>query len=235
MATVADLVSTYPYLLGSLIALAIFSVGYAVCPRGQKGPMLISAGLSAPYALASVLVVPAYWEPVRIATFLAGPEDLIFSFANGGILWVLVVRWAQNHVSVNLRWKRILRRYIACTVYAFGVGLALRACGVYVVTSLTVGFLFVAATVLYRRLAWLPTFIRSALSFLILYLLVTVLTLTVCPDFIKQWTAQTPWTQPIWGVPLGEIVFPVVFGIVWPSMMVYAFDAKRVANLQGQG
>jgi hypothetical protein len=39
--------------------------------------------------MASVFFVPYCWSPVRVADFPAGPEDFIFSFANGGIAWLL--------------------------------------------------------------------------------------------------------------------------------------------------
>ena len=78
------LAADYPYLLGGLLMLLAFALG-AVLSSGQRRPILTSAVLSAPYACSSVFFVPEYWEPRRTASFVAGPEDTLFSLAGGGL------------------------------------------------------------------------------------------------------------------------------------------------------
>ena len=82
-------VQTYPYLMLSLTMLGIFLLALARSPRQVRGFAALSGLLAAPFALTSFLVVPEYWRPVRIAEFLAGPEDIIFTFASAGTAYLL--------------------------------------------------------------------------------------------------------------------------------------------------
>lgn len=87
--------STHPYLAFSLLLLGVFLVGLWTVPQPRR-PTLLAALGSAPSALVSVFFVPEYWQPTRVATLLTGLEDIIFSFATGGTMWLLGA-WPMRH------------------------------------------------------------------------------------------------------------------------------------------
>jgi hypothetical protein len=56
----------------------------------HRTPALVSAALCAPSAGFALLFVPAYWHPKLIVAIPVGVEDVLFSFANGGLAWLMI-------------------------------------------------------------------------------------------------------------------------------------------------
>ena len=221
------LVSTYRYLAVSLVLLIIFVAGLVVS-QGQRRLMLLSGLLSAPYALASVSFVPEYWNPVRVANFLTGPEDIIFSFANGGIVWLLSICLVQRRTTVSLQTGRLLRRYIVCTSSGSVFILVCRFSGFGVMTSVMVSVVALGVLLLWRRGKLWPLPVAGAIGFTLLYLVLTVAVSMIWPDYFLQWNADNLWGPSLLRVPLEEIVWAFGYGAVWPLLMAYVFDARLV-------
>jgi len=221
------LFSAYPYLALSLALFIIFVAGLVVF-QGQRRLMLLSGLLSAPYALASVGFVPEYWNPVRVANFLTGPEDIIFSFANGGIVWLLSIWLVQRRVTLSLQTGRLFRRYIACTSSGVALILVCRFSGLGVMTSVTVSIVALGVLLLWRRGELWPIPVAGAIGFTLLYLVLTVAVSMIWPDYLMQWNADNLWGPIFLGVPLEEVVWAFGYGAVWPLLMAYVFDARLV-------
>lgn len=80
-----DFINYHAYLWMSLCLLELALLSWVLVPS-QRRLMLISGLLSTPFALTSYFFVPDYWQPDRMAVFITGFEDIIFSFANGMIV-----------------------------------------------------------------------------------------------------------------------------------------------------
>ncbi len=224
--------SAYPYLALSLALLIIFVAGLVVSQE-QRRLMLLSGLLSAPFALASFFFVPEYWNPVRVANFLTGPEDIMFSFANGGIVWLLATWLVQRRITLGLQTGRLLRRYIVCTSSSVALILVCRFSGLGVMTSVMVGIVALGVLLLWRRGQLWPISVAGGIGFTLLYLVSVGAVSAIWPDFLLQWNADNLWGPSLLRVPLEEVVWAFGYGAVWPLLMAYVFDARLVLpNMQ---
>ncbi len=222
----ASFFSTYPYAFGSLLLLAVCVAGLAICPRRHRRPMVLSALISAPYAFMSFVFVPRYWDPVRVFELSAGPEDVVFSFANGGTAWLLAIWLVRDRVRIVLRPGRIALVCVASTAPALIMTIVCSARGMPVMPVAMVTMLLTGAVLLgVRRELW-PLPVAGAMGFTPIYFAVFGAVIAMWPHALAQWNAEQLWGISLLRVPLEEVAFAAVFGSVWPLLMGVALDAR---------
>jgi hypothetical protein len=223
--------SDYTYLCFSLVSLLVFLVGLMAC-RKQSRPMRfspwISALLSAPFAFLSCFFIPSYWEPVRITEFWStGIEDIIFSFANGGMVWIMATSTIRNRLILNIQTRRLLWRYLVCTVSGISFGMPLFLLGFDNPMHITfIGMAAATAVLLWLRKELWPLLVVGALSFGFLYTVACSITFALALDFIRQWNAEALLGFCLLGVPIEEITWSVSFGGLWPLIVAFIFDVR---------
>lgn len=188
--------------------------------------MIISAILSAPFGFVSIFFVPEYWDPVRIASFLTGLEDIIFSFANGGIVWLFAVSLFSNHIIVDLNLKKIIERYIICGLLGELVFLMFWLSGHKVMTSSIMSVFFIGIIILFLKPKLFSIFLVGLISFTIFYILLLKLSFIIWPSFLNFWNFDNLIGTFILGMPVEEILWAAGFGAVWPVLMAYILDAR---------
>jgi hypothetical protein len=210
----------------SMVLLMLFATGYIISPKKQRRLLLISALLSTPFSFASVFFVPEYWNPVRIAPFVVGIEDLLFSFSTGGIVWMLATWSLHNYIDTELRLQRTIKRYFIYIVSGTAVNVMLYILGVGVMTATLIGILLVAtALFLLRRKFW-PLIITGMIGFVIFYFVIIKVIFMLFPAFPPQWTTENLWGFRVWGVPIEEVIWAMVYGAVWPLFMAYVLNVR---------
>jgi hypothetical protein len=219
--------SAYPYLAWSLVLMAAVGAGFAVCPARQRRPMLLSGLLAAPLALvSSSAFVPDYWKPVCIAQFLASPEDILFSFASGGIVWLMAAGFLRTRMAVDVRPKRLVRRYLLCTVLGLVLSLGCVLSGARPMTAAIVVGLGLGVALLWRRSDLWPMAMAGLVGFGAFYSAWLCGVSFATPWFCDQWNAEGLWGPRLRGIPLEEYVWGAGFGAVWPVFAAYLFDAR---------
>lgn len=222
----ARFIHAYPYLMLSLTMLLLFFVALACCPRPIRPLMVLSGALAAPFALTSVLVVPAYWSPSRLAVLLAGPEDVLFSFASAGLASLASVWLLRHRVAFQPRPERIWWRYVGGAVGGLAVGDLCWRLGGGPMTATVTAFGALVAVILWRRREFWPLFIAGVFGYAIVYVTALKLWYVLVPGFKGQWNIDALWGPVIMGVPLDEIVWSAAFGGAWPLFAMYLFDAR---------
>ncbi len=164
-----NLFYAFPYLTMSLILFALFLVGLALRP-GDREPMLLSGLLQGPYALASILFVPDYWNPVRVAEgYLTGPEDVLFSVANGGLAWLLATWPIRDRLTLNPRLSRFLTAYAVCALSGLTLVLVCWRSGIPVMDAVLIAMVAVTAVLgLMQPRLW-PIPVSGSVCFAVLY------------------------------------------------------------------
>jgi hypothetical protein len=217
-------VGSYPYFLGCIILLLVFCCLFLLFP-GQRRAMWLSAALSTPFSLATLFLVPHYWMPRRLGDLLVGVEDCIFSFATGGIAWVLAVLFMEGRIHLPREIKPSWVRYLACIVTGGWLIVVCRFLGLGFMMSTLLSiygvglFLFISQ----RRLWFLA--LGGGFSFLLLYAAIFLVCLYFYPHFLKQWNPGAILAL-IWGVPLQELAWALGFGITWPLYMAFVFNVQ---------
>jgi len=218
-------VSEYPYLITSVIMVSAFGMAL-VFNANHRRSSLVSAALSAPFALSSVLFVPEYWNPHRIACWVAGPEDFLFSFAGGGLVWLLAVRLATPRPILSMSAGRIARRYLSFTCGFFAlVLLFVNLLDLRMMTAVVASGAMVFALLLALRPDLGSLAVRVGVVYSIVYTLFCAGAYSAFPSFLDHWNTDnlTGWT--VLSVPIEEAVWALVFATCWAIGMGYAFDA----------
>lgn len=223
----------YIYLYGSLVLLGSWTICLVVFPL-QRKLATISSFPSMPLACASVLFVPEYWQPIRLLDGMTGIEDLIFSFATGGLAWVASMWLLPRRIIVNLIWHRHLTRYL----YTVGIGvvlwLTLWLLGFSVMTAALVDCLAFTLLNLALRPELIPLAIRGALGFAAPYMAFAILGGTLFPGFYEQWNHANLWGVYLLSVPLEEGAWALAFGALWPVFLSCVLE-MRLETTTGQG
>lgn len=221
------LLASYPYLGMSLALLLLLLGGLLVRPEARR-LALLSGLLQAPLGFLSVFFVPDYWAPARLFAFGAGPEDLLFSFSAGGLVWFIASSSSSHRLEVEIAAGRILRRYAAFALPGVAAGALLWWSGVGPMhATFAVGA--VAVAILARRQRWaLPLSAAGAVGFALLYAAVLKGAYLLWPAFPEQWSTAGAWGLSVWGLPLEEIVWAAGGGAAWPLFMAELTGARRV-------
>jgi len=217
--------STYPYLGMSLAMLVLLLGGTLAHPR-QRRMALLSGALQAPLGFLSVFFVPGYWVPNRLTVFGAGVEDLLFSFASGGLVWLLATVPLGRGGDGTLEPRRIFGRYAAFALPSIGAGALLWWLGFGAMNAT-----FVVGSAATLVLAWrhrraLHLSLVGALGFGILYGTILKGSYWLWPEFPAQWTAAGSWGIEVWELPLEEIAWAAGGGAAWP-LFVTDLTASR--------
>ncbi len=218
----------YPYLCLALIVFACAVAGFVTCPR-QRCPMLISALISAPYALASVVFVPEYWNPIRIACFLTGPEDIIFSLSNGGLVWLLGVWPLRKRIALRMNLARMFWRTFVFTMLCGMITMSLWLCGLRIMTATLTSIVIMLLPLLVWlcRDLWLVA-VSGAIGFSVFYAAMLIMVNLLFPHFCSQWNIENLSGYLAFGFPIEELIWAFAFGAFWPLFMVYILDVHIV-------
>ena len=221
-------ITNYPYLILTLVLLMLFAAGLIISPAKQRWPMVVSGLLSIPCSFASIVFVPEYWNPVRIVTFIIGPEDLIFSFTTGAIVWLLATWPLRNYIGLKLQPRLIIRRYLIVFLIGLSVSAISLLAGFGVMISTIFGILSVGIFILCLRKNLWPIQLIGMISFVIFYLIIIKVAFIIFPEILQQWTASNLWGPDVWGIPLDEIAWAAGMGAIWPLIIAYLFDVRMV-------
>ena len=219
-------IHTYPYLMLSLTMLGVFLGALALTLRRLRSMALLSGMLAAPFALTSPLFVPSYWSPARVAGTLTGIEDVVFSFAAGGLAWLASVWLFRHRVEFQLRPKRMWWQYAAGTACGLAVGHSSWRLGASHMAASAIACGALTAVILWRRRELWRLAVAGALAYALVYVVVLKLWYVLVPSFGTQWNAGALWGPTVFGVPLDEVVWAVAFGLAWPAFAAYLLDAR---------
>lgn len=219
------LASTYSYLILSLFLLIFAFLALALCPRSLRSAVLLSGLFSIPSVLASLDLVPAYWDPVRVAEFWIGPEDAIFSFSTGIIAFVVALWPIRKRIQVVFQTKPILIRLVLC--YLCGFLLTKFFLRVFHIEPMQAALLTIIAigfglAILRKELIILSVY--GVVSFTLFYTLYVKVGFLMFPEFINQWNLTVLSGISPLGIPLEEIAWAIAYGAVWPLMTGYILD-----------
>ncbi len=220
---------TYPFLIISLVLTLVFGLAWLACPAMR--PMIWrSSLLSAPFGLTSVVFVPEYWQPVRVAEFICGPEDIIFSLANGGIVWAAAMWFKRRQKWQWISWGQALKRYLVVVAVCWAVSASLWLLGLAVMPAVLVSVYCLAGYILWQSPQLLVPALRAGLIFGLFYSLILTGGMALWPHFLDQWNLTVRSGIKFGLIPVEELAWAVGFGLTWPLFMTHVFKAGPVED-----
>jgi hypothetical protein len=226
-----NLPGMFPYLIFSLLILLIFAMGVSLVPVRFKRSVTLSGILSAPTSLTSIGFVPEYWNPKRIVPFEIGPEDVIFSFSTGGIIWLFAIMIVSLKYDVRHNSRIVLKQYLGLlffgTLILFLVWLT--RIDIMLATIITVSV--IGVWILLQRPDYIVFGITGAFIFSAFYYFVLKGLFLLFPEFPGQWTIDKLYGIQISGIPVEEIVWAFAAGAVWPLIVAYLLKVQLIKKI----
>lgn len=221
-----ELVHTYPYLVASLVMLAVCLLGLPVCCRKQRLPMILSALLATPCSVHTLALEPRYWHPTRVVFSRFGPEDLLIAFGCGGTVWLISTWLVRDRLTVHLDPRKMAWRYLLVALGVLVVGGICWLLGTRPMTAMIAAFALVVLWILLLESGFWPLALAGLAGFTLLYIAVTKPVITLSPEFASQWNAAGLWGPRFLGIPVDEIAAAAGYGMAWPLFAAFLFDAR---------
>ncbi len=221
--------SDYPYLCWCLLLTAIFVLFFFLAKRFRK-VMLWGGSASAMFSLSAVFFVPDYWNPVLVIQAPIGLEDMLFSFANGGIVAFISFSAFRDRIRFNYSLSGLLIKYLFCTNLGALLCYFFYRAGVPVMTCCLLAMPVVGVVLLVINRRHWPLSLIGALGFTLLYMAVTGLLSLRFPTFYRQWTMENLLGLRFLGFPVEEYFWAFGFGAVFPLILASAMGITWVTR-----
>lgn len=216
----------FPYLIFSLLLFLVFALGLTLIPVRFKRSVYQSAMLSAPISLASFVFVPGYWNPKRIVPYEIGPEDVIFSFSTGGIIWLFIILIISLKYDVRHNGRIFFKQYAGFLFFGSLLFFLVWLTRVNIMLATIITVLIIGIWILLYRRDYLILSIIGALIFTLFYFCILKGFFVMFPEFPGQWSMEELYGIQILGIPLEEIMWAFSTGAVWPLIVAYLLNVQ---------
>jgi len=205
----------HAYLIGNLFFLAVWIILFLYRRDLRRKILIMSLAIAPMGPLSQLFYSRDYWHPQLFNGWLIGIEDLLFSFAIGGIATVIYEelfgkKYMKRHLSAHPKWMFAVALF--GIVWMFVGNLVLGFNSIYVST---LGFLIIGASFLFFRHDLLKDALFSALFVGGLMFVFYLLFGFIFDGIIQEWWMLKNISGIIiLGAPLEELMWGFGWGFV---------------------
>jgi hypothetical protein len=222
-----DFINTHPYLIANIPLFFLIAMAVKVVKPDNYRRLSLWSGLAClPCSILALLHNKSYWNPTRLGNWPIGIEDLVFSFVTGTMVWLLA-GWPYRHrLTNNIRLSVWVRRTLFTGLIFGGICLLLWESGIIGLENTLIAGILTLLIILLRKPALWPLTASGVLFFLPIYVFIVKIQFSVWPDYLLQWNLTGPLGATFLGIPIGEMVYAVVFAAVWPTYIAFICDVR---------
>jgi len=226
----------YPYLFANLLSFSVLMcAARLLLGPAQRRTMILSGLANVPSFGLLIYLEEEYWRPARMGGWALGLEDALCSFVVAAMAWFIVGLFFQDRILLKMRGAMVFRRYLLMAGLSMAVFLLVFFAGLSGMAALVVACSGVAVFLLVTQRPLWPLALLGLFAFPAVYLSVARVDFWLWPDFVSQWSLQPPWGLRFLGIPLGEIIWSLVFGAYWPLFTAYIFNGRARGNVRPSG
>lgn len=228
-----EILKTYPYFFANLPMLILCAVFPMLLRDGKAMRTAYYSGLGCmPCSLAALLYNDRYWQPVRLGLLPYGIEDLMFAYIVGIMIWMSV--WWLLHEELLIGAASIPKaivRLLPVGAVSGVLAAALYAAGIDPMTTvLAAGCALVISLLCWRKSLWKLS-AAGGIIFPLFYIPIMNLHFHFWPQYALYWNPRGPWAGLFLGIPVGEVIWSIMFGALWPALVAIALNIRlRVPN-----
>ena len=230
------LILTHPYLVTTIVALlAILMVARILLLKSQQRIVFTSSLAAIAPCLFSVYFENEYWSPTRIGGFQLGIEDALFSFDTAATSMLMTILILSSRLTFDFQMRLFIKRSLIPSFLAVIIFLSGCWAGLNAMTSLLLTQAALIAILLGFRPDMLLMAIVGLFGFVPVYFIIVKVYFWMWPDFVYEWNQNHLWGRLVWGVPLGEVVWALGFGAMWPLFVGYGFNGNLLGPSKNTG
>ncbi len=220
-----DFLSGHGYLVSNLLGLP--GVVLFVIWAGRYWKSVVAAGaIELLHSFPLFWFNGVYWTPHRLGGVAWGIEDILVCFSLGAGVWFFAILPVRARLAVRFKPKRFAIRLMAIAVPSTGFAILVWSLGAGVMETL----LIVMTATGMALAAWRPQLLclsaAAAGLYPAYYLMILYGTLVIVPDFFSMWDGSELWGIDVFGLPLEEIAFVLVYSAVYPLIIGTIFAAE---------
>lgn len=214
------------------IVISLAALCLAVADLRYQTLALVSGVFAAPFGLLDVFFVQDYWSPAHVFGPNFSIEGVLFSFGNGVLVWLIAALPFRGRLTHALQRATLLSRFVLLSAIGLFAmfclwRLGLGASGFDVMSSSLAGMLLVGVVVLVRRPKLLPIAVSGSIGFGGFYALQLAVLSIIVPDVSAvTWAPEVRDGLTVFGYPVEEVVWALVYGAVAPLALAYACDLE---------
>lgn len=208
--------------------LAVWTILF-VRRKDLRREMLVMSTLAAPLGLFDFWAVPLYWQPVTLFDLPIGIEGILYSFCLGGITAVLYSEVACKTPQHIHKWHKSVALVMFTVTLVILLVLAIgRVANPAVI--LYAALLSGLGIALYFRKGLVRGTLIGALCFGLLYFIILKTWITLFPGAVDWFLFQGLPRVYVWGVPLWELLFGIIFAAYWGNVYELLFGYRLVKS-----
>ncbi|HMD71233.1 MAG TPA: hypothetical protein VKF41_07810 [Bryobacteraceae bacterium] len=232
--SVRQALGTYPYLFWNILWLSglLLAARWHTLPSHRRltlrlGLIMVPNGL---FSLAYPDHWKDYWNPNRVGGWVVGPEDVLFAFNVGATACLAAALLYRGRLIVAERPVSRIGRTLALGIPAQCLFLVLFSMFRSGIGSMILAQLVALVPVAVFRSGLWRFSAAGGIGFPLIYCGILKSVYWICPDFVSCWRSTPPWGLLLFGIPVGEIVWAVSFGLFWPLFAGFVFDLRLSAG-----
>ena len=203
-----------------------------IIPLATHRHLALRSGLcTAPFGLFEFMFVPDYWSPPHLFGKWLSIEAVMFTFGSGMLAWFAAAIPFGSRITCSINSPRFWPRY-AAVVLLFVAIVAITWRGALGLIALSNGassliaLSIVGALLLgLRSDAW-PLACSGCLGFGLIYGLELIALGQLSPTAVLYWSSDLREGPFLFGFPIAEMMWAVVFGAVCPLANAYVNDVE---------
>ncbi len=189
--------------------------------KDLKKEILYGSLVAMPFGISDIIFIPYYWNPKTLFNFVPGIESFVFAFFLGGTAGVLYEVFAKNYLV-----KKRERREVKFSHYFWLISIGLLS-----LIFLSIVFrmdliytsivsMFIGATVIWisRKDLVGESLIGGVLFLIVYFLSLRIIDFAFSDWIINTWNLSVLRLPFVLGVPLEEILWALVFGMLWAPL-----------------
>jgi len=222
-----NLIKSQSYLACNILYLIWLIIGlFLVVPPRQRMIVIVSGLISIPCFPFLVFFENNYWVQNRLGGWVLGIEDAICSFVVAAMVWLVIAALFRNRISDKISTDGAFHRYIAFAGISVGLFLIFFYMKMLPMTALVLSNLIVWIILLFLRRDLLLFSLAGMTAYGFVHFFLMKTCFFIIPRAILSWNFETVWGTLIFGVPLGEITWAMVYGAFWSLFIAHSLGIR---------